>query len=356
MRSAVIIAVAVGITSAGMVGSSSASPESTEPAPADTAAAAPASGASIDAAVAADASAPMDPNMPMAPAAVSANTTSDILVVSKVAPGDISKVGGSSSAGWEVSCPFSHALKDDPIVFFGKPGASHQHDFMGAKTTNASSTTATMQAASAGTTCAAKDDTSAYWVPTLFSNGTEVHPVVGVNGPTGVKSRQTMYYRNPTGRKLHPFPAGLRILAGNPMAKSAKENPQLGHNIWWGCSDNSISAKLVAPPSSCPRGMITIHINFPNCWDGVNLDSPNHQSHVAYSSGGNCPSSHPVIIPRLTIRNEYIVGKSTGKITLATGDPFTMHGDFWNQWKQPALEKLVASCFNAGKNCGKLSG
>lgn len=44
-----------------------------------------------------------------------------------------------------------------------------------------------------------------------------------------------------------------------------------------------------------------------SCWDGVNLDSPNHQDHVAYGTGGfggadgggNCPSSHPVKIPQL---------------------------------------------------------
>lgn len=44
------------------------------------------------------------------------------------------------------------------------------------------------------------------------------------------------------------------------------------------------------------------------CWDGKNLDSPDHKAHVAYptsgpanflSLGGNCPSSHPVRIPQL---------------------------------------------------------
>lgn len=45
------------------------------------------------------------------------------------------------------------------------------------------------------------------------------------------------------------------------------------------------------------------------CWDGVNLDSVDHQQHVAYSQnqggfggangGGACPSSHPVKLPQL---------------------------------------------------------
>ena len=41
------------------------------------------------------------------------------------------------------------------------------------------------------------------------------------------------------------------------------------------------------------------------CWDGVNLDSPDHKSHVAFpasgsfESGGPCPASHPVKIPQI---------------------------------------------------------
>jgi len=44
---------------------------------------------------------------------------------------------------------------------------------------------------------------------------------------------------------------------------------------------------------------------FPNCWDGTNLDSPDHKSHVTYAvggnygQGGNCPSTHPVRVPQI---------------------------------------------------------
>lgn len=49
-----------------------------------------------------------------------------------------------------------------------------------------------------------------------------------------------------------------------------------------------------------------------SCWDGKNLDSPNHQDHVAYpqagpqqftgsSVGGDCPSTHPVKIPQIML-------------------------------------------------------
>lgn len=40
------------------------------------------------------------------------------------------------------------------------------------------------------------------------------------------------------------------------------------------------------------------------CWDGQNLDTPDHKSHVAYSGtgatgGGPCPASHPVKLPQV---------------------------------------------------------
>jgi hypothetical protein len=35
------------------------------------------------------------------------------------------------------------------------------------------------------------------------------------------------------------------------------------------------------PKKACPAGMM-VNVRFPTCWDGVNLDSPDHMSHVAY--------------------------------------------------------------------------
>jgi hypothetical protein len=60
------------------------------------------------------------------------------------------------------------------------------------------------------------------------------------------------------------------------------------------------------PNKPCPGG-IRATIIFPSCWDGVNLDSPDHRSHVAYApgvrsdglAGDKCPSTHPVRIPQV---------------------------------------------------------
>ena len=57
----------------------------------------------------------------------------------------------------------------------------------------------------------------------------------------------------------------------------------------------------------------------PRCWDGKNLDTPDHKSHVAYgqgsgaSGGGACPSSHPVKLPQVMYELMWDVSKFSDK-------------------------------------------
>jgi hypothetical protein len=46
--------------------------------------------------------------------------------------------------------------------------------------------------------------------------------------------------------------------------------------------------------------LFLLTLDDPNrCWDGKNLDSPDHKSHMAYPTGNNCPSTHPVRVPQI---------------------------------------------------------
>lgn len=47
---------------------------------------------------------------------------------------------------------------------------------------------------------------------------------------------------------------------------------------------------------NCVDG-IRFEVMFPSCWNGKDLDSPNHKDHMAYPDlvmNGNCPETHPV--------------------------------------------------------------
>lgn len=252
----------------------------------------------------------------------------------------------AASPGWIVSCNYSHSLNDDPIVSPGKPGAAHLHDFVGGVTSDAFSTSTSLRAGR--TTCAMPADSSSYWVPALYENGVRVLP-------TGTSKHALFYYRRkgaPSGTMVQPFPLGLKMIIGNAHAKSPQENPQLGRDIIFKCGPGS-TTDLPAPPTQCASGILVMSLRFPNCWDGKNLDSADHRSHMAYPVNSRCPASHPVVLPRIESFFRYNVGKGPiGTITLASGPYYTAHQDFFNAWDPAVLQTLVTNCMNAQVDCG----
>jgi hypothetical protein len=106
---------------------------------------------------------------------------------------------------------------------------------------------------------------------------------------------------------------------------------------------------------SCPNeqgSSLRLHVRFPNCWDGRRLDSPDHKRHMAYSVRGNCPSSHPVEVPAITVLFRYPSLGGEG-FSLASGGQLSGHADFLNAWKPSALKKLVRDCLNELVHCGQ---
>lgn len=95
------------------------------------------------------------------------------------------------------------------------------------------------------------------------------------------------------------------------------------------------------PDTNCPDG-VRAQVFFPSCWDGKNLDSPNHQSHVSYPesgayNSGPCPASHPVhlisIFYEVIYQTNLFANDWYGDrqpFVFAMGDPlgYGFHGDF----------------------------
>lgn len=220
-----------------------------------------------------------------------------------------------------VVCRFSHRNNDDPIVHPGRPGLSHNHTFFGNRSTNASSTLSSLRESS--TSCGIRADTAAYWVPTLYEDGRPVNPLVIL-----------AYYTKLTPEPMRPFPAGLKIVAGNADAVRA----QSMRVTYWSCGSPDVGRRSSTVPLCSDDEFLNLHVLFPSCWDGRRLDSADHQGHMAYAVAGRCPRSHPVAFPTLAVA---VIYPSVGAGSMLSSGRFAGHADFFNAWDQDALVSRV---------------
>ena len=98
--------------------------------------------------------------------------------------------------------------------------------------------------------------------------------------------------------------------------------------------------------------MLESYLDFPHCWDGRNLDSTDHKSHMAYPVNNACPASHPVVVPKLRQVMRYPVNGNPAGFRLASGAGYTMHGDFFNAWPEAEMARRVTDCIRIIVKCG----
>lgn len=231
------------------------------------------------------------------------------------------------------NCKPTHHLADDPIVYPGLAGASHFHTFAGNTTTNAKSTRASLLLGRSS--CEDVKDKSAYWIPTLYQNGTIVNPqIVTTYYKSGVKDYRT----------VQPFPAGFRLIVGDMRTTSAA-----AFQGTWTCGGGTFNDF----PKSCPSGSsLIVRLKAPSCWNGRDLDSADHKSHMAYPVKSVCPAAFPVPLPMLEIKVPYkLPGGRTDGLRYSSGGSYTFHYDFMEGWEGNRQAELVKHCINGGRQC-----
>ena len=108
------------------------------------------------------------------------------------------------------------------------------------------------------------------------------------------------------------------------------------------CSDNDDEEACMFkefPMESCAE--LEVSMAFPTCWDGVNIDSEDHMSHVSYDIEGgrfdaDCPATHPVKLPEIQLffRIQPYPG---GKHVFSDGTSF-YHADYFSGWDSKELQ------------------
>ncbi|TRX97068.1 hypothetical protein FHL15_001862 [Xylaria flabelliformis] len=256
---------------------------------------------------------------------------------------------------WRLPCSSPVVVeRADPIM---EPNvvSQHVHTVMGSNAFNFTMNYEDTQLATCSS-CKAVEDLSSYWVPNLYyhaENGSFI-PVKQVGGAL-------IYYLQRTDPKdpnaaegLIAFPKDFRMVAGTPTNRNFTDTVEQ-RAVSFVCLGTEGPATYELPKMNCPGGLRT-QLTMPSCWDGKNMDSPDHKSHMAYPSGldnGACPDSHPKRF--ITIFYEVTWSVDDFKdmwygdkqpFVFSTGDDlgYGYHGDFVNGWDIQTLQKAINEC------------
>ncbi|KAK3356691.1 hypothetical protein B0T25DRAFT_137933 [Lasiosphaeria hispida] len=284
----------------------------------------------------------------------------------------------------------------DPLVNPGLAPTPHIHQIVGGNAFNVTMPTGDVAEAASCTTCAYSEDFSNYWTANMYfrhKNGSYKRVPQGGAAyqfndrfSTQTQGGILVYYVSAAPGKITAFKPGFRMLVGNPQERSRPDTklkrqncfrcytgPNFGGDTGAPCQDNNVDTEAL-PNKACPGG-IRSNVHFPTCWNGKDLDTPNHQDHVAYpvsgpatflSLGGNCPASHPVRIPQLMLEVVWDTTKFNDKATwpegakqpfvLSTGDPTGLgqHADYVFGWKGDSLQQAMDRSGCMGASCAPL--
>lgn len=317
---------------------------------------------------------------------------------------------GRNVGGFRIFSHWSHGSEDDPIIYPGQGGRSHCHMFFGNTDTRGVSTPTSIRTTGNSTSAGGTANRSAYWVPCMVyvcdslakitagcnfaRNGEVIYP--------RTTAGNNVYYKSHWGEELDTtgkpagywtfnhdtevFPIGFRMIAGT---STATENSPAGNDGGNGytCSDaadNETSLVKTIPgtggTASCnslglPGAAIELKyiVRFPACWNGVDLDSPTHNTHVIFQSRTSdasytmldvedwfCPAAYPHVLPGVTYKVHYAYTTDAdvkwwrlSSDNYDTSQPAgrSMHGDWFNGWDVNIMAEWVANCMVKGVDC-----
>ena len=313
------------------------------------------------------------------------------LVATNVSP---SPVEPNSWRGiFRINCDFAHSSYNDPIVFPGQKDAAHLHRFYGNTVVDENTTMATLYTEGESSCQGNLLNLSSYWVPALLApvydqitgerelddNGDPAWQVVPAVVGNDDEAHEVFYYSAGVDdlESIQPLPPGLRMIAGVASTRPGEEQDTSiarWHCQTWESNDASNPQFSATIPECQEPDRLRMDLFFPSCWDGVNLDSEDHRSHMAYPvndggpEGTHCPDSHPVPVVRVSYHYAFgvmpefthpVEKSSKGwrlaadmyEVTNEQAGGLSLHGDWFNAWHPTIMEAILNNCIKEGLDC-----
>jgi hypothetical protein len=296
-------------------------------------------------------------------------SAADFVDINQVPPNAAQlRAGATGSKGSFVSrCGTNQNKHQNPDNFIVAPGvtngAHHTHDYVGNLSTDGFSTDQSLLAA--GTTCQGGDKSTYYW-PVLRSR-TKADAAQADQSATDLNigtiqrpATATLQFRGNPVSKVTAMPQFLKIITGDAKAGT---NGVANAKAAWSCTGFTNRVTTDKYPL-CPAGSKVMRIlDFASCWDGKNIDSANHRSHIVFpdATTGACPAGTKAV-PQLHMTLTYN-GLQRSQAQIAQGllfavdsfpeqlhNPVTDHADFENVMPANLMNRAVG-CINRGQRC-----
>lgn len=304
----------------------------------------------------------------------------------------------SGEGAFRAVCFPTHHAYNDSIVKPGQPGMNdHYHAVFGNPLGDVITAYSDLRT-SGLSSCFNKLWRSAYWLPAMVvwnadgSSHTITPDVViiyykrpGINMPQ-CQPTSAAYI----GRCV-PLPNGLKGIAGYDMLTGTQPSGKTSFSCivyttqMPGGHVGQSQKDIPTAASTCPavpsgetlvKRVLNLKVEFPPCWNGTDLDSPNHRSHLAdyvynpATGRAACPATHPYAFWRYTAQFQWIMDASLptdglwwvnrpgwyldsdrryGKPQLKPGTTF--HFDLFDGMSPYMKVRIEANCINRVLSC-----
>ncbi|KAK0125618.1 hypothetical protein ONS96_009452 [Cadophora gregata f. sp. sojae] len=218
---------------------------------------------------------------------------------------------------WTVNCGVLSVQRSDPIISPGRP-SSHVHAIVGGTAFSRSMAGIKDAVNAKATTCDKYTDHSNYELTCITR---DIHAIIKKVNDSEQSNQAILYETEGTG-EVYGFPKTI-------------------------------------------KGRLQLNVRFPSCWDGKNLDSPDHKSHMSYpdptkgdTQGGMCPSTHPIALLHVGAEFGFDTGSlditDSSTLVFSMGDTtgYGGHADFIQGWQNlTALGESFDNCNGFGDAC-----